>query len=132
MKHNELLTCLIVFLFVLSMLTFGHCTTTNNRPNSLGVSEVYQNPYAYLLAEPIEVTLLDGSKYTNVRFWPYATPALYEETVLFCGDQSDYFSREPIILTYEKQAHSMYQGIACHKLVGAISITGLDKDEGIH
>ena len=123
-----LILALTFLAFVAIMIATGHAEPTKNRPNSLGISETYQNPYAYLLAEPIEVTLLDGSKYTNVRFWPYATPALYEETVLFCGDQSDYFSREPIILTYEKQAHSMYQGISCHKLVGALSIQGADKE----
>jgi hypothetical protein len=128
MKHNELLTWLIVFLFVLSMLTFGHCDITKKIPNSLGVSEVYQNPYAYLLAMPIEGQLLDGGKYTNIRFWPYATPALYEETILFCGDVSEHFSREPIVVTYEKRAHQTYQGIACHNLIGAISLKGVDKE----
>jgi hypothetical protein len=77
---------------------------------------------------PIDGQVLDRD-YTNIRFWPYGTPALYEETILFCGDVSEYFSREPVIIIYEKQAHTMYQGIACHKLVGALSIKGADKDD---
>jgi len=105
-------------------------TTLGNRPNSLGVLEIYQNPYAYLLALPIDGQILDG-KFTNVRFWPYGTPTLYDESFLFCGDVADQFINKPMVIIYEKQAHRMYQGISCHELLSAIPLE-VNSNEGKH
>ena len=35
------------------------CLPTQPRPNSLGVTEVYQNPNTYLLALPVDGQILD-------------------------------------------------------------------------
>ena len=117
----SLLVLALIFLILAAvMIATGHASTTSgNRPNSLGVLETYQNPYAYLLALPIDGQVLDG-QFTNIRFWPYGTPSLYDESILFCGDVSNQFTNKPMVVTYEKQAHHMYQGIPCHELLGAI------------
>jgi hypothetical protein len=96
---------------------------THNRPNSLGVSEVYSNPYSYLLALPIEGTAVDGG--VSIRFWPFGTPQLYDETVYFCkvGDEFD-GKRGVLIIVYETRAHRLHQGIACHNLISVFEVNG--------
>jgi hypothetical protein len=107
------------------MIALGKAEPINNRPNSLGVTESYQNPNTYLLALPVDATVLDGGKYIAIRFEPFYTAALYDETVLFCdGNSVDQFQGKSgvLIITYETRAHQMYKGIACHHLIAVFEV----------
>ena len=109
--------------FVAFAISFGYASPVKkNRANTLGIGEVYTNPNRYLLASIIEGAIIrgntDSDHYTNIRFQPYNTMSLYDETILFCGDQSAWFNgkRGPVVVTYETRAHKMFKGIACHEL----------------
>lgn len=121
----SLVALALMFLVLAAVLiATGHATTTNNRPNTLGASQIYTNPYTYLLALPIDGQILEG-KYTNIRFQPYATANLYDESVLFCGDVADMFNGKhgPVVVTYRTQASRLYKGSACHALLSVFEVT---------
>ena len=70
-------TIAILFLLLTAFeIGTGHASTTKSRPNNLGLSQVYTNNNAYLLALPVEGTSLDGGNFTSIRFEPYNTPSL--------------------------------------------------------
>jgi len=103
-------------------VSLAHGSTTKaNRPNSLGISEIYTNTNAYLFGVPIDGQILESEedRATNVRFQPYNTPALYDESVLFCGQVADFFQGKtgPLVVTYDRIAHRRFHGIACHDIV---------------
>src|SRR5271165_6071245 len=86
---SKIMLALTVGFVVLVATMFAHCSTTKPRPNSLGVIDGYTNPNTYLIAEPVELTMMQderGRVYTNVRFEPLNTAAYYDESVLFCGE----------------------------------------------
>ncbi len=118
------LIMVLSFLVLAAFLIATGRAETTNLPNSIGAPEVYTNPYRYLLALPIEGQVLEG-KYTNVRFAPYATPELYDETVLFCGDVAGEFDGKsgPMVVTYRVQASHMYKGIGCHQLLSVFEVS---------
>jgi hypothetical protein len=131
--RNPALEWVIVISTLLFLVTAGaqlsHCaTTTKNRPNSLGVEEVYTNPNVYLFGSIAEGSLLRGQSeadhYTNIRFQPYNTMSLYTETVLFCGNQAEQFNGKTgaLLVTYEKRAHRMFRGVACHELESVFEV----------
>ena len=120
---------------VLLLLLFGppcmlaHGSTSNprvNRPNSLGVSEIYQNNNAYLLAQPIDGQIMEyeEDRATSVRFSPYNTPALYDESILFCGLVADFFQGKagPLVVTYDRIAHRRFNGVSCHDIVSVFEV----------
>src|SRR5208282_2186956 len=123
----------LLFLLITSvLLAFGKASVRGNaRPNSVGVSETYQNPNTYLIALPIDGQILStgqvldrSSQFTNIRFSPLATAALYDETVLFCGDVTPMFKDKQgtVALVYRTQASGKFQGIGCHDLLGVYEI----------
>src|ERR1019366_7227393 len=113
----------LTFLVLIAVqIAMGHASNTNPRPNSLGVSETYQNPNTYLFGLPIEGTVLD-EQYTRVIFKPYAAPALYTTTILFCGNALNSFTNKPMVIVFRTQASGKYQGVGCHELVGAFEVT---------
>lgn len=102
----------------------AHGTTTPApRPNSLGVHETYQNPNTYILALPLDGQILDG-RFTNIRFAPYAAAALFDQTILFCGDVTEQFEGKtgPVTVTYRTQASGMYRGVGCHELISVFMV----------
>ena len=117
---------LMVFVIVAFALPIGQAfaipESRMNRPNSLGVEETYQNPVTYLVGLPVDGKILDD-KYTNIRFKPYAASALYDVTVLFCGDITEQFDGKQgvLVITYYKQASGKYEGIGCHDLVSVFT-----------
>jgi hypothetical protein len=118
----------LIMLGVAAILAFAvaraFAVPTKKRPNSLGVSEIYQNPNSYLIAEPVEVTFMRDEKervYTNVRFQPLNTAAYYDESILFCGAVEE-FKRVPMAVTYLTRASHMYKGIACHEFISAYEV----------
>lgn len=116
-------TTLFLLLVFAVMVALGHCSTTSDRPNSLGVPQIVLNPYTYILALPIDGQILEG-KYTNIRFWPYGTPSLFDQSVLFCGDVTESFKGKagPVVVTYRTQASRVYQGVACHDLLSVFEV----------
>lgn len=124
-KTIAIVLSVAIMLWVIAalLIAIGHSSTTGNRPNSLGISETMQNPYTYLLALPINGQILDG-QYTNIRFQPYGAPALYDESLLFCGDVTDQFDGKhgPVVVTYRKQATRLYKGVACRDLLSVFEV----------
>jgi len=59
----------VVFIFGL-LVARAFAETTKKIENSLGVSEIYQGRYSYLVALPKDGQILDG-KFTNIRFSPW-------------------------------------------------------------
>jgi hypothetical protein len=115
----------LVFMVIVAVLiATGHASTTSDhRGSSLGVLEVYQNPYTYLVAVPVDGQILE-EKYTNIRFWPYATDLLYDETVLFCGDVTPAFDNKTgvLVITYRTRASHLYKGLSCHDIVSVFEV----------
>jgi hypothetical protein len=102
--------------------TRAFANPTNNRPNSIGVEQFYMNPNTYLFAVPIAGTVMEGA--TTIRFQPYETMSLYEESVLFCGDVHEQFDGKsgPMVITYRRVSHRLYRGIACHEIVSVFEV----------
>ena len=127
MKLERGVAATITVLSLIAMLCFcmialGHAETTKARPNSLGVPEEMHNSYTYLLGLPIDGQILDG-KDTNIRFWPYGTPALFDQTILFCGITDAFNGKTgPVVVTYRTQASRVYQGVPCHDLKSVFEI----------
>lgn len=112
----------LIAMLCFCMVALGHAETTKARPNSLGVPQFIANQYSYLLALPLDGQVLDG-KYTNIRFWPYGTPALFDESILFCGNTTEAFDKAgPVVVTYRTQASRVYQGVACHDLLSVFEV----------
>ncbi len=121
----SLIAFALTFLILAAVLiATGHTSPTKARPNTLGVSEVYTNPYTYLVALPMDGQVLEG-KYTNIRFAPYAAADFYDVSILFCGNIVERFDGKKGILavTYRTQASRTYKGIACHDFVSAFEVS---------
>jgi len=122
-----ILLCFLVALGVVLLSQAVHASTsTPNRPNSLGLDEVYTNPNVYLFAviacqgdgDCSILTDEKGRKYTNLKFQPYNTMELYAEPVLFCDNVAEFFNGKsgPLVITYRRQATLKYRGLGCHEL----------------
>jgi hypothetical protein len=87
--------------------------------NSLGISDVYTNTNAYILALPLDGQVL-GGEVTNIRLQPYGTPQLYDENLLLCGDVTGAFNDKSgvLVIVYDKVSHRLYQNVPCHDLKG--------------
>ena len=122
---------LIVFL---AIACYANAMTTNNRQNAIGAVIESKNMNTYLFAVPIAGQIIehDEEVVTNVRFQPYGTPALYDETVLFCGDVSESFNGKTgiLVVTYRRQATLNYKGIGCHELDSVFEVPS-PKEGGI-
>lgn len=123
------LALVIVILLALDRAASG--SVTHPRPNSLGLAQTYTNNNVYVLASAVDITLLGGGYYTNVRLKPFNTPMLYDESTLFCGDvRASFFDpsgkayTEPLVITYDRIGHHMFQSLACHDLVSAVPVKG--------
>lgn len=109
-------------LFILG-ITLGFAEPTKMIENSLGVNEVYINPYSYILALPIDGEVIDG-KYTNIRVAPYGTPELFDVSILFCEDVTPIFADKegPVVIVYETRAHAMHKGIPCKTIKAVFEV----------
>jgi hypothetical protein len=108
----------VIVLLILSGL--GHCATTHTSHNSLGTIAYQENPYNYIVASAKDAKVVAEGKATSLRLQPMYTYALYDEQLLLCGDESDRLNgtSQPMVLTYERRAHRVVEGIACHELIG--------------
>lgn len=115
----KLLLALILWASVLNAAVSKHT-------NSLGVLQYTENPYSYMYGSVAGGSLLniEGKKFTSVSFQPSHTYGLFTEQVLFCGDESAAFLKGPIVVTYEKVAHTAVAGIGCHNLLSVDQVMG--------
>ena len=108
----------------LLLVNAAHCSTSGEKhSNSLGTLSYNDNPLMYEAVQAIaEVTEVDGNM--NLRVKPVGTYMLYDDIVLLCGMPTEKFSgvTEPFLMTYERRAHHMIRGVACHDLLRVDSI----------
>ena len=120
------------FVAVWSLLTFlllsydmAHCSTVQKRPNSLGVVQTYESPWAYLLGNPTEVHVLreNDELFTNVTISPFGASLLNTEQLMLCGDQSEIFTDTRLrVVAYRRTARQMFLGVGCHELLKALPV----------
>lgn len=118
--HGEVLIAVAV---VLGLVGYAHCGLVSKPPsNAFGAMAYAENPNVYLYGSIITGSILvdkpAGRYATNIRFNPAHTFSLFSETVLFCGNVSQQFEgmTGPLVITYRRTAHLLYQGVACHEL----------------
>lgn len=114
----------LTFLVLVAVLiATGHASTRNKPKDPLETLDIPVNPYAYRLALPIDGQILEG-KYTNIRFWPYGAPELFDETILFCGDVTPLFNgkRGPVVIAFRAQGSRLYRGMACHEILNVFEV----------
>jgi hypothetical protein len=125
-KIIVVLTYAVVFMFLgITAAVMAHCSTTGNRPNSLGISQSYDNPVAYFVGSPRAINEFyeHGRSYTNVSFAPFGASMLDTESLLFCGNQTEMFNRDDVLLVaYRRRAERSYQGVACHEVYRVIAV----------
>jgi hypothetical protein len=108
----------ILFLVALVTILPAHAATTK-RSNSLGVVTYDSNPMVYVAGNVVDVSSIESA--LNLRFQPLATYALYDQNILLC--RTDLITTKfqgkhnPLVLTYERQAHRTVNGVGCHELV---------------
>ena len=108
---------------VLLLANAAHCSTGDKHPNSLGTLSYNDNPLMYEAVQTIaEVTEVDGNM--NLRVKPVGTYMLYDDIILLCGMPTEKFRgvTEPFLMTYERRAHHIVRGVACHDLLQVNSI----------
>jgi hypothetical protein len=112
----------------LLLVNAAHCSTGDKHPNSLGTLSYNDNPLMYEAVRTIaEVTEVDGNM--NLRVKPVGTYMLYDDIVLLCGMPTEKFSgvTEPFLMTYERRAHHMVRGVACHELLRVDQIVSKER-----
>jgi hypothetical protein len=112
----------------LLLVNAAHCSTGDKHPNSLGTLSYNDNPLMYEAVQTIaEITEVDGNM--NLRVKPVGTYMLYDDIILLCGMPVEKFSgvTEPFLMTYERRAHHMVQGVACHELLRVDQIVSKER-----
>lgn len=122
----------ILFLLLLVFLLPAHCATSAPKrgDNGLGVILPQDNPFMYNMGIVAHGTVIrddKGREYTAIDFAPVGGRMLFPEGILLCGNQGRELMEHQmkvVVLTYERQAHTMVQGIGCHELVGINEVKG--------
>ena len=129
MRKSKVVTFFVLLGIVASALLFftlfAH-GSTKPRPNRLGVSQFYENPYVYMFGAVTDVNVLtDGTQtYTNVTFQPFGASMLYTQNILFVGTPIEHTGF--FIVTYERSAGRVFEGVPAHYALKAFEI-GDDK-----
>ena len=111
---------------VILLATYAHCAVGKKHDNSLGFIQYTSNPLMYTAGSLSEtqdaLSTVDGN--LNLRILPLGTYALYDESILLCGEPVDMFNgvTEPFVLVYERTAHRTVQGVGCHVLIEVRSL----------
>jgi hypothetical protein len=127
MRKSKLITFFVLVGMIASALLFftlfAH-GTERPRPNTLGVSQFYENPYIYMFGAATDVNIFDkdGQKYTNVTFQPFGASMLYTENIMFVGIPIEHTG--VYIVTYERAAGRVFEGVPAHYALKAFEIGG--------
>ena len=125
MRKSKLISFFVLLGMLAAMLLFGTLFAHGSikpRPNRLGVSQFYENPYIYMFGAVTEVTVLtdDTQTYTNVTFQPFGASMLYTQTILFVGTPIDHTGF--FIVAYERSAGRVYLGVPAHYVLKAFEV----------
>ena len=122
----------LLIIFFVCMTILGHATTTKPRENSLGVVISDVDPNTAIVGSILEGTIntdKDGRMGISVRIHPKASYTLFDESLMFCGDESDRLSDENgnilngnYAFTYHRAASRLILGVPCHALVSVDKI----------
>ncbi len=118
-RINNIVTFIGLVWLILVFAIFCHCTT-QPRPNSLGVPQIYDSPWMYMIGSPSSVDVFSNGEhyYTNVEFKAFGASMLNTVPILFCGNQRTLFKDKKLrAVTYRIGATRNYQGIGCHDLL---------------
>ena len=121
----------LVTMVVLFLCAYCGATTTAHR-NSLGVVISDVDPNTAIVGSILEGTIntdKDGRMGISVRIHPKASYTLFDESLMFCGDESDRLSDENgnilngnYAFTYHRAASRLILGVPCHALVSVDKI----------
>ena len=123
---NRLQTLLTVAVVGLACAVSSATATSAPRrgDNGLGVVLSQDNPFIYNMGIVAHGDVLrdpKGREFTAIDFAPVGGRMLFPEGILLCGNQAGPLMEHQmkvVVLTYERQAHTMTQGIGCHELHG--------------
>jgi hypothetical protein len=117
---------LVLGMFLAFFVAFAHGTTTtpSPRPNSLGLSQSYTNPYDYMFGTIEHVDAFTQA--TNVVFKPFGASLLNTQTILFCGDLTKDLeggdSNTLYLFAYRHLPTRMYSRVACHDVYRVLEL----------
>ena len=115
-----ILIFLIFFMMGSCLVPLARSSTTNPRPNSLGLSQSYRNPYVYMVGTVVHVDAFSTA--TNVTFQPFGASVLDTETILFCGNFVNEFDGGLYLVAYRQRATRLYHSVACHDIYQIIQL----------
>ena len=129
---------IVLLLFMVCISILAHCSDTTKQCmlpegcNSLGVVISNVDPNVSLVGSIVSGEMhqdKDGRVGTSVRVHPKAMYALWDESILFCGDESERLSTPDgnllignYAFTYRRAASRLIDGVACHELVAVDKI----------
>lgn len=121
---------LVLALMATCLAPLAHSAATKPRPNSLGLSQSYQNPMVYMFGTIEHYDMLSNA--TVVNFKPFGASLLDTESILFCGNLSRDLTGADnttlYIFTYRQQTSRTYHGIGCHDVFHIFQIEGDGSD----
>ncbi len=122
----------IVLLSVLAALMIScgaalcRADAPETHPTPLGVLVDHSNPNVSLVGSIVAGQMVadaDGREGTEVRVHPRGMYALFDETVVFCGDQRDKLTTPDgytivgnLVFTYRRAASRLINGVPCFTL----------------
>jgi hypothetical protein len=109
----------VLLLMVVVGIETGRAATTTSHHNSLGVVPYETNPLIYVAGSVADASRVDDA--VNIRFQPLGTYSLFDQNILLCGTDKLVAKfdgkHNPMVLTYERQAHRAVNGVGCHDLI---------------
>ena len=126
---KKIIIIILLAFIAAMMLTCGaqlsHATTTQ-RTNAFGAVIGNIDPNMSLLGSIVSGQLVadqDGRNATAIRIHPKGMYALFDESIAFCGDQTDKLStpmgnilQGDLVFTYRRQASRLVDGVPCFEL----------------
>ena len=98
---------------------------TQGRKNSLGTVAYTENPFIYNVGAVLEGRA-NGNSDLLLKFSPLGTYSEFSEYIQFCGFPHEMFEgkKNPVVLTYSRQAHRIIDGRGCHQLIRVDNMEG--------
>ena len=124
---------LIVAVIIIGLTLYSRAATTAApRKNAFGAVTPTIDPNITLIGNILSGELkqdADGRLATNLRVHPKYTYGLFDESILFCGDESARLSeadgaiiQSDLAFTYHRSASRLINGVPCYTLVGVDKI----------